>query len=99
MGSWDVFKYMDDFEDLVELAGFEDPLMKVTKFWTGLDLAINHAITLSSDPPRSLQLPGVAPACLLAVRVTALYSYGCKHLASPCSNGMCPASPGNPGPG
>jgi hypothetical protein len=32
MGSRDVFKYMDDFEDLVDLAGFEDPLVKVTKY-------------------------------------------------------------------
>jgi hypothetical protein len=50
MGSWDVFKYTDDFEDLVDLAGFEDPLMKVTKYRTGLDPAINLAITGSSDP-------------------------------------------------
>ncbi len=51
MGSRDVFRYTDEFEDLAELAGLDDPLMKVAKFRTGLDLAINHAITSSSDPP------------------------------------------------
>jgi hypothetical protein len=51
MGSRDIFLYTDDFEDLVDLAGFEDPLVKVTKYRTGLDLAINLAITGSSDPP------------------------------------------------
>jgi hypothetical protein len=51
MGSRDVFKYTDDFEELVDLAGFEDPLVKVTKFRSGLDPAINLAITGSSDPP------------------------------------------------
>ena len=51
MGSRDVFKYADDFEELVDLAGFEDPLVKVTKFRSGLDPAINLAITGSSDPP------------------------------------------------
>jgi hypothetical protein len=51
MGSRDVFRYTDEFEDLVDLAGFEDPLMKVTKYRTGLDPAINLAITGSSDPP------------------------------------------------
>jgi hypothetical protein len=51
MGSRDVYKYTDDFEDLTDLAGLDDPLMKVAKFRTGLDPAINHAITSSSDPP------------------------------------------------
>ena len=51
MGSRDVFRYTDDFEDLVDLAGFTDPIVKVTKFRTGLDQAINLAITGSSDPP------------------------------------------------
>jgi hypothetical protein len=51
MGSRDIFWYTDDFEDLVDLVGFEDPLVKVTKYWTGLDPAINLAITGSSDPP------------------------------------------------
>jgi len=51
MGTRDVFKYTDDFEDLVDLAGFEDPIVKVTKYRTGLDPAINSAITGSSDPP------------------------------------------------
>jgi hypothetical protein len=51
MGSRDIFRYTDDFEDLVDLAGFEDLLVKVTKYWTGLDPAINRAITGSSGPP------------------------------------------------
>jgi hypothetical protein len=50
MGSQDSFMYTDDLEDLVELAGFKDPLMKVTKYRTGLDPAINHVITSLSDP-------------------------------------------------
>jgi hypothetical protein len=51
MGTRDVFRYTDDFEDLVDLAGFEDPIIKVTKYRTGLNPAINLAITGSSDPP------------------------------------------------
>lgn len=51
MGARDVFRYTDDFEDLVDLAGFDDPLIKVSKYRTGLDPAINFAITGSSDPP------------------------------------------------
>ena len=51
MGSRDVFRYTDDFEDLVDLSGFDDPLIKVSKYRTGLDPAINHAITSSSEPP------------------------------------------------
>jgi hypothetical protein len=51
MGSRDVFRYTDDFEDLVDLAEFDDPLIKVSKYRTGLDPAINMAITSSSDPP------------------------------------------------
>jgi hypothetical protein len=51
MGTRDVFRYTDDFEDLVDLAGFDDPLIKVSKYRTGLDPAINFAITSSSDPP------------------------------------------------
>ena len=57
MGSRDVFKYTDDFEDLVDLAGFEDELVKVTKYRTGLDPAINLAITASSDPPSLCDYP------------------------------------------
>jgi hypothetical protein len=51
MGSRDILRYTDDFEDLVDLAGFEDPLVKVTKYRTGLSPAINLAITGLSDPP------------------------------------------------
>jgi hypothetical protein len=51
MGSRDVFRYTDDFEDLVDLAGFTDPLIKVSKYRTGLDPVINFAITSSSEPP------------------------------------------------
>jgi hypothetical protein len=51
MGSRDVFRYTDDFEDLVDLAGFEDQLIKVSKYRAGLDPAINLAITTSSEPP------------------------------------------------
>ena len=57
MGSRDVFKYTDDFEDLVDLAGFEDELVKVTKYRTGLDPAINLVITASSDPPSLRDYP------------------------------------------
>ncbi|KAJ7791494.1 hypothetical protein B0H13DRAFT_2394254 [Mycena leptocephala] len=51
MGNWDVFRYTDEFEDLVDLASFEDELVKVTKYRTSLDPAINLTITGSSDPP------------------------------------------------
>jgi hypothetical protein len=65
MGSRDIFRYTDDFEDLVDLAGFEDPLVKVTKYRTGLDPAINLAITGSSNPP---DLRDYAAWCLCAYR-------------------------------
>ena len=51
MGAHDVFRYTDDFEDLVEIAGFEDELIKVSKYRAGLDPAISMAILTSSDPP------------------------------------------------
>ena len=51
MGPRDVFRYTNNFEDLVDLAGFKDPLVKVIKYRTSLNLAINLAITASSDPP------------------------------------------------
>ena len=35
----------------MDLAGFEDLLIKVMKYRTGLDPAINLAITMSSNPP------------------------------------------------
>jgi hypothetical protein len=57
MGSRDVFRYTDDFEDLVDLAGFDDPLIKVSKYRTGLDPAINFAITSSSEPPNLRDYP------------------------------------------
>lgn len=58
MGSRDVFRYTDDFEDLVDLAGFDDPLIKVSKYRTGLDPAINFAIASSSEPPDLRDYPG-----------------------------------------
>jgi hypothetical protein len=57
MGIRDVFRYTDDFEDLVDLAGFEDPLIKVSKYRAGLDPAINFAITSSSEPPNLRDYP------------------------------------------
>ncbi|KAJ7920532.1 hypothetical protein B0H13DRAFT_2319258 [Mycena leptocephala] len=51
MGSRDIFRYTDNFEDLVDLAGFEDLLVKVTNYRTGLNPAINLAITGSSNTP------------------------------------------------
>ncbi|KAJ7643096.1 hypothetical protein DFH06DRAFT_1333883 [Mycena polygramma] len=52
MGSRDVFRYTNNFEDLVDLAGFDDPIVKVTKYRTRLDLAINLAITSSGGSAR-----------------------------------------------
>ncbi|KAJ7253009.1 hypothetical protein B0H12DRAFT_1293317 [Mycena haematopus] len=37
--------------NLVELAGFNDPIIKVAKYRTGLDPAINLAVTTSAEPP------------------------------------------------
>ncbi|KAF7358796.1 Reverse transcriptase-RNase H-integrase [Mycena sanguinolenta] len=51
MGTRDVFAYTDNFEDLAALAGYTDPLVKVTKYRAGLSPAINQAITASSSPP------------------------------------------------
>ncbi|CAK5277217.1 unnamed protein product [Mycena citricolor] len=52
MGSRDVFKYTDEYDDLLDLAGYTDDLVKVTKYRTGLDPKINQAITTSGNPPR-----------------------------------------------
>ena len=49
MGPWDIYRYMDDFEDLYDIAGFTNNLVKVTKYCAGLDPTINAAITMSSD--------------------------------------------------
>ncbi|CAK5282124.1 unnamed protein product [Mycena citricolor] len=51
MGSRDVFKYTDKFDDLLDLAGYSDNLVKVTKYRAGLDPRINQAITTSGNPP------------------------------------------------
>ncbi|CAK5265533.1 unnamed protein product [Mycena citricolor] len=51
MGSRDVFKYTDEFDDLLDLAGYSDNLVKVTKYRAGLDPRINQAITTSGNPP------------------------------------------------
>jgi hypothetical protein len=51
MGHRDVYRYTDDFEDLYETAGFADPLVKVTKYRSGLDPNIDRAITTSGNPP------------------------------------------------
>ncbi|CAK5267875.1 unnamed protein product [Mycena citricolor] len=52
MGSRDVFKYTDEYDDLLDLAGYTDDLVEVTKYRTGLDPKINQAITTSGNPPR-----------------------------------------------
>ncbi|CAK5263880.1 unnamed protein product [Mycena citricolor] len=51
MGSRDVFKYTDKFDDLLDLAGYSDNLVKVTKYRVGLDPRINQVITTSGNPP------------------------------------------------
>ncbi|CAK5267030.1 unnamed protein product [Mycena citricolor] len=52
MGSRDVFKYTNKFDDLLDLAGYSDNLIKVTKYRAGLDPRINQAITTSGNSPR-----------------------------------------------
>ncbi|CAK5264209.1 unnamed protein product [Mycena citricolor] len=52
MGSHNVFKYTDKYDNLLDLAGYTDDLVKVTKYRTGLDPKINQAITTSGNPPR-----------------------------------------------
>lgn len=54
MGSRDVWAYTDEFEDLVQVAGFTDQIIQVAKYRTGLTPAINLAITGSGNVP-SLQ--------------------------------------------
>ncbi|CAK5263364.1 unnamed protein product [Mycena citricolor] len=51
MGLRDVFKYTDEYDDLLDLASYTDNLVKVTKYRTGLDPKINQAITTSGNPP------------------------------------------------
>ncbi|CAK5270684.1 unnamed protein product [Mycena citricolor] len=65
MGSRDVFKYMDEYDDLLNLAGYTDNLVKVTKYRTGLDPRINQAITTSGNPP---SLTDYAEWCVRAFR-------------------------------
>ena len=31
-GSWDIKSYIDEFEDLVEISGYTDPVLIVLKF-------------------------------------------------------------------
>ncbi|CAK5266539.1 unnamed protein product [Mycena citricolor] len=65
MGSRDVFKYTDEYDDLLDLASYTDDLVKVTKYRTGLDPKINQAITTSGNPPR---LTDYAEWCVRAFR-------------------------------
>jgi len=51
MGTRDVWAYTDDFEDLFDIAGILDDLVKVTKYRSGLDPQVNVAITTSANPP------------------------------------------------
>jgi hypothetical protein len=44
MGNCDVYKYSDEFEDLVDIAKYVNPLVKVTKYQAGLDPGINNSI-------------------------------------------------------
>jgi hypothetical protein len=50
-GSRDIYRYMDDFEELVVTAGYSDALIWVTKYRSGLNLKINIVITTSGTAP------------------------------------------------
>jgi hypothetical protein len=50
-GSRDIYRYMDDFEELAVTAGYSDALVRVTKYRSGLDPKINVAITTSGTAP------------------------------------------------
>lgn len=57
MGKRDVYAYTDDFEDLYDVAGFSDPLVKVTKYRSGLLPAILNAVTTSGNAPALTDYP------------------------------------------
>jgi hypothetical protein len=46
----DVYAYTDNFEELFELAGYSDPLVKVTKYRSGLPSYIVKDITTRNQP-------------------------------------------------
>jgi hypothetical protein len=50
-GSRDIYRYMDNFEELAVTAGYSDALVRVTKYRSGLDPRINVAITTSGTAP------------------------------------------------
>ncbi|KAJ7611115.1 hypothetical protein DFH06DRAFT_1345798 [Mycena polygramma] len=95
MGSRDVFWYTKDFEDLIDLAGFDDPIVKVTKYCTGLDLAINLTITGSGGSARgTVRVVGISPqgrgwwSCLESIAVfvitfIAMVDFVCLVLSVP----------------
>ncbi|CAK5282257.1 unnamed protein product [Mycena citricolor] len=83
IGSRNVFKYMDKFDDLMDLAGYTDNLVKVTKYRTGLDPKINQAITTSGNPP---SLTNYAEW-----RVRAFRQYNTELTAKACRGQSAPA--------
>jgi uncharacterized protein (DUF2237 family) len=50
-GSRDIYRYMDDFEELAVTASYTDALVQVTKYRSGLDPRINIAIMTSGTAP------------------------------------------------
>jgi hypothetical protein len=50
-GFHDIYRYMDDFEELAVTAGYSDALIWVTKYQSGLDPKINVMITMSGTAP------------------------------------------------
>ena len=83
IGPQDIYWYTDDFEDLYDIAGFTDDLVKVTKYRAGLDPTINAAITTSSDAP--------ALRNYLSWRVRAYQQYEANMRARVATRGLRPA--------
>jgi hypothetical protein len=50
-GSRDIYRYMDDFEELAVTAGYLDALIRATKYRSSLDPKINVAIMTSGTAP------------------------------------------------
>ena len=51
MGKKDIWKYTDDFEDIYDLSGYTDSLLKVIKYRAGLTSEIDNAIATAANPP------------------------------------------------
>jgi hypothetical protein len=99
-GSHDIYRHMDDFEELAVTAGYSDALVQVTKYRSGLDPKINVTITTSGTAPNltdydgwHARFPAIRGLCPCPGRKPFGSASGCLSLAA-CSGSISGFSSG-----